>query len=180
MVHRDKSDPTRRPQQHIFMVLHHLGPNHADLIYHATQSLATQHLGILTNQSIHITFQALTSNVLCVCLCRYIIIYVIHQIIIIINSHQACIIKPIQHLNIYITHQNITKTMTSRYGRKSLAAAEQQAHCSDNQAHCSDKLQHLGFPNPRQLVAARTILTAVSVSCLNQPNHKSEGKVYNS
>ena len=62
--------------------------------------------------------------------------------------------------------------------RKSLAAEEQQAHSSDNQARCSDKLQRLGFPNPRQLVAARTILVAASAPCLNQPNHKSQGKIY--
>ena len=45
----------------------------------------------------------------------------------------------------------------------------QQAHCCNSQASYSDKLQYLGFPNPSQLAAARTILAAVSASCLNQP-----------
>ena len=62
--------------------------------------------------------------------------------------------------------------------RKILAAAEQQACCSDNQAHCSDELQHLGFPNPSQPIAMRTILASASAPYLNQPNHKSQGKVY--
>ena len=61
--------------------------------------------------------------------------------------------------------------------RKSLTAVEQQARCSDSQAHCSDEHQHLGFPNPSQLVAARTILAATSAPYLNQPNHKSQSKI---
>ena len=61
--------------------------------------------------------------------------------------------------------------------RKSLATAEQQALCSDGQARCSDELQHLGFPNLSQLIAARTILAAASAPCFNQPNHKSQGEI---
>ena len=69
--------------------------------------------------------------------------------------------------------------------RKSLAAVEQQAQCSDNQARCSDNQarcsdqhQHLGFPNLRQLIAERTKLAAASAPYLNQPNHKSQRKIY--
>ena len=72
---------------------------------------------------------------------------------------------PTQHLNIYITYQNIVKQWPFVVVRKSLTAAEQQALYSDGQACCSDELQYLGFPNPSQLIA-------VSASYLNQPNHK--------
>ena len=156
---------TSTPATH-FMALRRLGPNCAGLVYNATQSLATQHLGVSTNQSIHNTFQALTSNVSCVCLCRCTNMYIIHQIVITINSHQAYIIIPTQHLNIYIIHQTITKKWPLTVARKSLATAEYQAHCSD-------KLQHLGFPNSSQHVAVRIILAAASAPCLNQKNHKS-------
>ena len=54
--------------------------------------------------------------------------------------------------------------MTSRRGEK--------------KSRCNDELQHLGFPNPSQLVAARTILVAASALCLDQPNHKSQSKFY--
>ena len=136
--------------------------------------LATQYPGLPSIS----TFQALTGNVLCVCLCRCTNMYIIHQIVIIINSHQAYIIRPTQYLDIYITHHNITKQWPIIAERKSLAAAEQQARCSDNQARCSDKLQHLGFPNLSQPVAVRTILTVASAPCLDQPNHKFQGKFY--
>ena len=56
-----------------------------------------------------ITIQALIGNVTCVCLCRCTNMYIIHQIVITVNSHQAYIIVLTQYLNIYITHQNITK-----------------------------------------------------------------------
>ena len=62
--------------------------------------------------------------------------------------------------------------------RKSLAVAEQQVLCSEDQAYCNDELQQLGFPNSRQLVAARTILAVASAPYLNQSNHKSQGKIY--
>ena len=80
MVLIDTSDPTRV---------------RADLVCHATQTLATHHHGVATNQS----FQALRGNVPCVCLCKC-------QTI---NSYQAYIIIPTQSLNNYITHLKVTR-----------------------------------------------------------------------
>ena len=88
-----------------------------------------------------------------------------------INSHQAYIIISAQYVNNQFIHQIITKQWHLTEVRKSLAAVEQQVRHSDG-------LQHLGFPNPSQLIAARTILAAASASCLNQPNHKSQNKIY--
>ena len=90
LVHTDTSDPTR---------------NRADLVCYATQSLATHYHGVATNQS----FKALIGNVLCVCLCQCINMYIIYSIITSTNSRQAYIIILTQHFNNYITFQNVTR-----------------------------------------------------------------------
>ena len=173
MVHIDISDPTHWPQQPIFMALRCLATQLCwpRLSYHSIS--ATQHLGIATNQSIHNTFQALIGNVSYVCLCRCTNMYIIHQIAITNISQQAYIITLTQYLKIYITKQ-----WPLNVARRSLAAVEQQARYGDSQARCNDEFQYLVFPNPSQLVAARTALTAASAPCLKQPIHKSQGKLY--
>ena len=56
MVHLDTNNSTCWPQQSSIMALCHLAPNRADLVCHATQTLATQRLGVTINQFIsHMT-----------------------------------------------------------------------------------------------------------------------------
>ena len=152
MVYIDTSDLTR---------------HRADLVCHATYSLATHHHGVATNQ----TFQALIGNVSHVCLCRCTNMYIIHSIITSINSSQAYIIKPTQYLNNYITFQNVTRQWP-------LTAAEQQSFYSDIQAHCSGEHQQLGHFHPSQLVTVRTTLVAASALCLSQTEHEIWKSIY--
>ena len=68
--------------------------------------------------------------------------------------------------------------MPSRCGEYKLAAVEQQSRWSDKQASCSGKYQQLGLPNPSQLVTVKTPLSAVSILCLNQTEHKVQNSTY--
>ena len=120
LVHIDTYDPTR---------------NRANIVCRATQSLAMHHHGIATNQS----FQALIGNVSCVCLCRCDNMYINHQLIKSINSHQAYIIIPAQHLSNYITHLKVTRQWPLAVTRKKLAVATSKLAVAIN-------INNRGFP----------------------------------
>ena len=109
------------------------------------------------------------------------------------SNMYACAIVPICSLFIVLSYLSILTKHTLSYQHnistfispikisqnsdlslcreKSLAAVEQEAHCNN-------ELQHLGFPNLSQFVTVRTILATTSAPCLNQPNHKSQGKIH--
>ena len=104
--------------------------------------------------------------------------YIIHLIVISINSHQTYINISTQQLNNYITHQSATKQWLLATANDSLAAVGQHTRCSDSQARCSVQLQHLGFLNPSLFVAVKTILAAVNALYLSQPKHKTQNTIH--
>ena len=103
--------------------------------------------------------------------------YIIHRIVISINSHQAHINISTQQLNSYNTHQSATKQWLLIAASDSLAVAEQHARYSDSQARCSVQLQHLGFLNLSLLIAVKTTLAAASALYLNQPKRKTQNTI---
>ena len=166
-VHKDTSDPISQPQQPIFMALRYLAtrpcwprlsydpiPGHPPLWRCNKWIISGSHW-----------------QCPCVCLCRCTNIYISHQFIITINSHQAYIIILTQHFNNYITRLKVTRQWPLAAARNNLAAVEQQARCRG-------EAQQLGLSNPSQLVAARTILAIASALCLSQTKHEVQNSIY--